>query len=157
MPTTRADIFAFLAHHRIAVVGVSRDLKHFSRYMFDELCTRGYDAVPVNPQAQEVAGHPCFARVSLIKPPVQAALLMTPPVETEKVVRDCKNAGIREVWIHQGAGQGSVSRAAAEFCREHGLNVIEGQCPFMFLPHTQFVHRAHGFLLRLTGRYPAAC
>ena len=157
MPTTRADIVAFLAHHRIAVVGVSRDPKHFSRYMFDELCTRGYDAVPVNPQAQKLAGHPCFARVSMIKPPVQAALVMTPPGETEQVVRDCETAGIRAVWMHQGAGQGSGSPAAVEFCREHGLNVIEGHCPFMFLPHTQFVHRAHGFLLKVMGRYPAAC
>jgi len=157
MPTTRADIDAFLAHHRIAVVGVSRDPKHFSRYVFDELCTRGYDAVPVNPQAQDLAGHPCFASVPMIKPPVEAALLMTPPGETEKVVQDCANAGIREVWMHQGAGQGSVSQAAIAFCREHGMKVVEGHCPFMFLSHTQFVHRAHGFLLRVMGRYPAAC
>ena len=36
MPTTRADIDAFLGRHRIAMVGVSRDPKHFSRYLFRE-------------------------------------------------------------------------------------------------------------------------
>jgi hypothetical protein len=36
------------------------------------------------------------------------------------------------------------------------MEVVEGQCPFMFLPNTQFFHRAHGVILKMVGRYPAA-
>ena len=155
MPTTRTDITVFLAHHRIAVVGVSRDPKDFSRTLYHELCARGYDVVPVNPLANEVEGHACFPRVQAIAPAVEAALLVTPPPETERVVHDCADAGVRDVWMHSGGGLGSVSKVAVAFCREHGIRVVEGECPFMFLPNTQLFHRAHGFLLKLVGKYPA--
>lgn len=154
MATTYAAIHRFLSHPRIAIVGISRDPKHFSRYLFDELCRRGYDMVPVNPNAEEIAGKPCSANVRDISPPVQAALLMTTPAQTERVVQDCAEAGIREIWMHRGGGQGSVSQVAVAFCRLNGMKVIAGECPFMFLPNAQFPHRLHGFLRRITGRYP---
>jgi hypothetical protein len=40
------------------------------------------------------------------------------------------------------------------FCRKQGMHVVEGHCPFMFLPKTPFFHRVHGFILKLTGGYP---
>lgn len=155
MPTTRAEIDNFLAHRRIAVVGVSRNSQDFSRTVFRELATRGYEVVPVNPLTETVEGRTCFPRVQAINPPVDAALIMTSPSETEKVVRDCEEAGIHEVWMHKGGGQGSVSKVAVAFCHENGMRVVEGQCPLMFLPNTQWFHRAHGFLLKLTHSYPA--
>jgi len=156
MPTTRGDIDSFLGHHRIAMVGVSRDPKHFSRYLFRELCARGYEIVAVNPAATEVEGHPCFANVKAIEPPVEAVLVMTPPSETIKVVDDCAYAGIHEIWMHRGGGQGSVSQVAVALCREKGIRVVAGECPFMFLPNTQFPHRVHGFIRRLVGSFPRA-
>ncbi len=156
MATTRADIDSFLGHRRLAMVGVSRDAKHFSRYLLKELCTRGYDVVPVNPAAQEIDGRPCIPNVKAIEPPVEAALLMTPPSETIKVVDDCADAGIHEIWMHRGGGQGSVSQVAVALCREKGIRVVEGECPFMFLPNTQFPHRVHGFIRKLVGGYPRA-
>ena len=155
MPTARADIDHFLAHHRIAVVGVSRDPKHFSRYLYKELCDRGYDAVPVNPEAAEVDGHACFKNVRAINPPVEAALVLTPASETANVVHDCADAGLQEVWMHRGGGQGSVNPEAVAFCREHGMRLVEGECPFMFLPNTQWFHRAHGAIKKMLRAYPA--
>lgn len=156
MATTRADIDSFLGHRRLAMVGVSRDPKHFSRYLLKELCTRGYEVVPVNPAAQEIDGCACVPNVKSIEPPVEAALLMTPPSETIKVVDDCADAGIHEIWMHRGGGQGSVSQVAVALCREKGIRVVEGECPFMFLPNTQFPHRVHGFIRKLVGGYPRA-
>jgi uncharacterized protein len=155
MPTTRAEIDNFLSHRRIAVVGVSRNPQDFSRAVFRELATRGYEVVPVNPLAETIEDRACYPRVQAINPPVEAALLITSPPETERVVRDCDEAGIREVWMHRGGGRGSVSPEAVAFCRENGMQVVEGYCPFMFLPNTQWFHRMHGFLLKLTGKYPA--
>jgi predicted CoA-binding protein len=45
----------------MAMVGVSREPKGFSGMLFEELSKRGYDVVPVNPNAPEVLGRPCFA------------------------------------------------------------------------------------------------
>ena len=77
------------------------------------------------------------------------------PRETERVVRDCAEAGVRQVWMYRAGGQGAVCPQAIEFCRKNGIRVVEGYCPYMFLPATAFPHRAHGFLMKLVGGYPA--
>jgi predicted CoA-binding protein len=144
----------FLAQKRIAMVGVSRKKTDFITGLFKELCKRGYDVVPVNPNATEVLGRRCFARVQDINPPVEAALLMTPAKLTDAVVKECAEAGINRVWMYRARGQGAVTPEAVAFCREHGISVVPGQCPFMFLPDTGAVHRFHGFIRRIAGSYP---
>ena len=146
----------FLAQKRIAMIGVSRDPKSFSVSLFRELSKRGYDVVPVNPAVKEVEGRPSYARVQDIQPTVDAALLMSSPAVTDRAVRDCAEAGIRRVWMYRAGGRGAVSLDAVRFCEEHGIKVVPGQCPFMFLPGAEGVHRFHGFLRRITGRYPRA-
>ena len=144
----------FLAQKRIAMVGISREPKSFSVMLFEELCRRGYDVVPVNPNTPNVLGRRCFARLQDIQPPVDTALLMTSSSVTDKVVADCAEAGIRRVWMYRATGKGAVSPNAVAFCRERGIEVVPGQCPYMFLPHAGGVHRLHGFMRKLTGRYP---
>lgn len=149
------DVEDFLGLHRIAMVGVSRDPNDFSRKLFQEMCQRGYDMVPVNLVAEEIDGRDCFQCLQAVKPPVEGVLVMTPFYETIRVVRDCAEAGIRRVWLYRAGGKGAVSPEAIEFCKENGIQVVDGHCPFMFLPATAFPHRAHGFLLKITRRYPA--
>ena len=144
----------FLAQKRIAMVGISREPTSFSVGLFEELCRRGYDIVPVNPHAGEILGRRCFARVQDIEPPVEAALLMTSPEVTETVVSDCAEAGIHRVWMHRAGGKGAVSNKAVQFCQERGIRVVPGECPLMFLPESGALHRLHGFIRRITGRYP---
>ena len=144
----------FLAQKRIAMVGISRGPASFSVKLFEELCRRGYDVVPVNPRAREISGRKCFARVQDIEPPVEAALLMTSPEVTDTVVNDCAEAGIHRVWMHRAGGKGAVSKKAVQFCRDRGIQVIPGECPLMFLPQSGTVHRLHGVIRKLTGRYP---
>jgi predicted CoA-binding protein len=144
----------FLTQKCIAIVGMSRDPKSMSTFLFQQFSRRGYDVVPVNPNIQEVLGQKCFARVQDIAPPVDAALLMTAPQVTELVVSHCAAAGIRRVWMHRGGGQGAVSEHAVEVCRGRGINVIPGECPLMFLARSGGIHSFHGFLRKLFGRYP---
>lgn len=144
----------FLAQKRIAMVGISRDPASDSGRLFEELLRRGYDVVPVNPNTAGVQGWRCFARVQDIQPPVEGVLLMTSPDVTEAVVKDCADAGIRRVWMYRGVGKGSVSEKALAFCQERGMQVVPGQCPYMFLPDVAGVHRLHGFVRKIMGRYP---
>jgi predicted CoA-binding protein len=119
--------------------------------VFRALLERGYDAVPINPNGSEVEGRPCMRRLSELPGPVEGALLLTPPTATAEAVRDCMAAGVRRVWMHRGAGRGAVSPDAVAFCRERGIEVVDGACPFMFLPETSLFHRIHGFFHRLSG------
>ena len=147
-------IAEFLAQKRIAMLGISRNPKDFSASLFSELERRGYDIVPVNPKASEVMGRPCFTRVQDIPPPVDGALLMTTPEVTDAVITDCAAAGIRRVWMYRARGKGAVSEKAVTFCQECGMQVVPGQCPFMFLPGSGRVHTFHGFLRKIFGKYP---
>ena len=154
-PTVSLEtIQSFLSVKRLAMVGLSRNPKHFSVMLFNELIRRGYDVVPVNPKASEVLGHPCFARVQDIQPPVEAALLMTSADITDCAVADCAQAGVRRIWLYRaGSTGGAVTPSAVAFCHAHGIEVVPGECPFMFFPHNGF-HTLHGLLSKLIGRYP---
>jgi predicted CoA-binding protein len=150
-----AIIQDFLAQKRIAVVGVSHDPKDFSRGLFRTLRARGYDAVAVNPELESVDDAPCFATLDEVIPPVDGVLVMTSPAVTDKVVRQCEHLGIPRVWMYRAAGDGAVSPQAVEFCEEHGIKVVPGECPYMFLEHGGWFHRLHGLINRISGRYPA--
>lgn len=152
---SKQAIDSFLASRRLAVVGVSREAKDFSRSVFRAFVERGYDAVPVNPHGGEAEGRPCARSLREVAPPVEGALLLTPPRATLEAVRECAETGVRRVWLHRGAGQGAVHPEAVALCRERGIEVVDGECPFMFLPGAGFVHGAHRFFRRLAGRLPS--
>ncbi len=154
MPVKLSKIEEFLALKRIAVVGVSRDPKEFGAALWQEFRQRRYDAVPVNPNATEIDGKKVYARVQDIDPPVEGALIMTTPAVALKVVHDCAEAGIKKVWLYGGATRGAGSPEALKLCEESGIDVIYGQCPYMFFPGTPVFHRWHGGWKKLTRSYP---
>lgn len=147
------SIHDFLAQKRFAFVGVSREPKDFSASLFREFVKRGYDVVPVNPNAAEVLGKRSFARIQDIQPPVDTVLVMTNPEVTEAVVADCVAANVRRLWLYRATGTGAVSPKAVELCQQHGISVIPGECPFMFFAHNNF-HAIHGLIRWITGTYP---
>jgi predicted CoA-binding protein len=155
--TTIEDVEDFLDQKRIAFVGVSRNPKDFSRSLFRDLRRQGYTVIPVNRQMPDVEGSRCFPRVQDVTPPVDGALIMTPAAKSEHVVRDCAQAGVSRVWLHRGTGTGSVSAEALNLCQKLGIRAVAGYCPYMCLAQTPFFHRFHGFWMKLTGAYPAAC
>ena len=150
-----AIIRDFLAQKRIAVVGVSHDPKDFSRSLLRTLRERGYDAVAVNPELKSADDAPCFGRLDEITPPVDGVLVMTSPAVTDQVVQDCAKLRIPRVWMYRAGGKGAVSPQAIEYCQEHGIAVVPGECPYMFFSHEHWFHRLHGFIKKISGSYPA--
>jgi len=153
--STAPIIQGFLEEPRFAFIGVSRDPKHFSRSLYAEFLKHEYTPVPVNARAEEIEGVPCFADVRNIQPAVNTALILTPPDQVFPAVRACREAGISTVWLYGIAGPKGLDPAVLGYCREQGIRVVDGYCPFMFLPRSPFFHKLHGFALRVTGRYPA--
>ncbi len=43
---------------------------------------------------------------------------------------------------------------AVALCQEHGIELVAGQCPYMFLPGTPVFHGWHRFFRKLAGGYP---
>ena len=152
--TDRQAIDGFLSQKRLAVVGVSRNARDFSRSVFRECEKQGYDVVPVNPGANDIEGKRCFAHVREIEPPVDAVLLFTRPDCTPYIVDECIESHVHHVWMHRGGGVGAVNDEAVGRCRENGINVVAGECPLMFLPNAGWPHRFHGFIRKISGSYP---
>lgn len=145
----------FLSRRRIAVTGVSREAEdHGSNVVYRRLRERGYEAFAVNPNAEEVEGDTSYPDLASIPGGVEAVVIATRPEAAEQTMRECAELSIRHVWMHRGPGPGSVSEAAAEYGREHGITVIDGGCPCMFGPTADAGHRAMCLVLKLTGNVP---
>src|SRR6516162_10952643 len=142
MATMKEAASEFLANKRIAVTGVSRKPKdHGSNTVFKRLRDRGYDVFAVNPNTDEVEGAPSYHDLQSIPGGVDAVVIATAPDRAEETMRDCVELGIHHVWMHRGPGAGSVSAAATQYGREHGITVIDGGCPLMFNPTADFGHK----------------
>lgn len=153
---TRVD--AFLNKKRIAVVGVSRNRSHHpsANLIYNRLKKLGYEVFAVSPNMQTYEGDQCYTSVQSIPGGVEAAVIITKPQTTEKVVRECHTAGINLVWMHQGIPRKatSVSPDAVEFCHQHHMDVIAGACPMMYGPNVDFGHMCLRWMQKLTGELP---
>jgi predicted CoA-binding protein len=148
--SSRAMVTDFVAQRKLAVVGVSRQGRKFGNTAFRELKAKGYKLVPVHPQAETIEGERCYPNLASLPEPVDGVLVVVPPAETEKVVREAAAAGIKRVWMQQGA----ESPAAIKFCQENGLNAVHGECILMFIEPAAWFHRAHRWVWKLLGKLP---
>lgn len=132
----------FLANKRVAVTGVSRSPKtHGSNNVYKRFRERGYEVFAVNPNAGEVEGDRSYPDLRSIPGGVEAVVIGTRPERAEETMRECAELGIKHVWMHRGPGAGSVSAAATDYGRQHGITVIDGGCPLMFAPTSDFGHK----------------
>lgn len=139
----------FLSKNRIAVTGVSRTAKtHGSNTIYKRLRDRGYEVFAVNPNAAEVEGDQAYSSLGSIPGGVDAVVIGTRPARAAETMRECAELGIGHVWMHWGAGGSSVSKAATDYGRSHGITVIDGGCPLMFDPVSDAGHKVMRVLLR---------
>jgi uncharacterized protein len=147
MQTIAEAASAFLAHKRVAVTGVSRTpASHGSNTVYRRLRERGYQVFAVNPNATEVEGNRSYPDLRSIPGGVEAVVIATRPAIAVDTMRECVELGVKYVWMHRSAGAGSVSAAATQFGREHGITVIDGGCPLMFGPTADLGHKLMRFI-----------
>lgn len=155
MQSTKDVAAEFLSHKRVAVTGVSRTpSSHGSNVVYQRLKERGYDVYPVNPNAAEIDGDPCYPDLHAIPGGVDWVLIGTRPERAQATVEECDDLGIKEVWMHRSFGGGSVSREAADWARSHGLTVIDGGCPLMFEPVSDGGHKVIRWVCTVNGHAP---
>ena len=151
-PLDPTDVQTFLGGRRLAVVGASDSPQNFGRTVYRELRDHGYDVVAVHPTAAVVEGDPCFPDLASVPGAVDGVVVMVPKDRSAEVVRDAVELGVGSVWLFKGAGGTSaVSDEAVKLCEEHGIAVVAGACPLMFLEPVGAIHRIHRGLRRMTG------
>lgn len=158
MQTLDAKVQDFLAQKRIAVAGVSRDTSRHpvGNLIYHRLGNTGHEVFPVNPQMETFEGDRCYPDVASIPGGVDGVVVITRPDATERIVRECGEAGISRVWMHQSLARSgtSVSPAAVAYCEAHDISVIAGACPMMYGPGADFGHTCMRWILGLTGGLP---
>ncbi len=144
-----SDIRDFLAQRSLAIAGVSRKGRGFGAIALRELGRRGYDMHVIHPGADEIQGRRCARSVRDVADRVGGLLLVTRPAVTTGLVREAAQAGIRRIWMQQGA----ESDEAISICRENGIAAVHGECILMFAQPAGF-HRFHHWVRGLFGRLP---
>jgi|ERR1041384_990205 predicted CoA-binding protein len=156
MPPLEEKVADFLSQKRIAVAGVSRTKQDAANLIYKKLKEAGYKVFAVNPNAQTFGDDPCYPDLKSIPGGVDGVVIITRPAITEDIVRQCAEAGVARVWMHQSMMKSvtSVSQEAVKSCVDHGISVIDGACPMMFSQPVDFGHKCMRWMLRLTGGLP---
>lgn len=147
--TSQASVEAFLAQKTLAIAGVSRGGGGFGNSVLKDLTGKGYEVLPVHPEADEVGGVPSSPSLAELPKKVGGLILVVQPQQTERLVREAKEAGIDRVWMQQGA----ESAEAIRFCEENGIDAVHGECIMMFAQPTG-IHRFHRWLWGILGKLP---
>lgn len=124
----RDGIGALLASKpRIAIVGASPNPMRPSHGVLVDLQSLGYDVVPVNPTAEDVAGLRCY-------PTLREAVEATGPVDIVDVfrlppacpehAREAVEVGARCLWLQLGI----ASREAGLIAHAAGLSIVMNRC-----------------------------
>lgn len=135
--TSKSSIDAFLAQATLALAGVSRSGGKFGNKVLENLSGKGYEVLPIHPEASEIDGVRCYPSLADLSAEVGGLVLVVPPAQTERLVREAADAGIGRVWMQPGA----ESDAAIRYCEQHGIDVVHGEC-IMMLTRPKGIHKA---------------
>jgi uncharacterized protein len=143
-----AAIQNFIDQKRIALAGASRSGKKFGNMAYKELKERGYEVYLVHPEAKEIDGEPCYPNLASLQSKVGGVLICLPASQGDAVLREAAEAGIKRVWLQQGAENMELLKLGQEL----GLEVVSGKCILMYAPPVRSFHRWHRGFMKLVGQ-----
>jgi len=146
---TLQKINHFLDCKTMAIAGASRNEKSFSAQVAKHLTKLGYNLWFVNPgfEPNQTANQ----RVQSVSqlPEGIHLLIMTPRNQTEAVMQQAVDKGIKDVWIQQQ----SETIEAVNQARAHSINLVHGHCIYMF-SQPEGMHKFHHRIKKLFGSLP---
>ena len=150
MKIAKKDIEKFFEPKKLAIAGASRNTKKFGHGIFKELLSKGYEVIPVNPNATEIDGVKCYHNVSEIPGEVKSLLIVTPKEETDGVLREAINKGIANIWVQQM----SETEDTIKIAEEYQVDIIHKKCIYMFAEPVAGFHKFHRTIVRIFGGLP---
>jgi len=145
---SRATINLFLENKTLAIAGVSRNHKKFGFLVYKTLSEKGYDLYPINPNTDDRGETNWYRTVSDIPEYVENLLIVTNKRDTEKVMRDAIQKGIKNIWIQQQ----SETPGSLEIAAENKVNLVSKACMMMYA-NPSGIHKFHGNLFKFFGKY----
>jgi predicted CoA-binding protein len=131
--TTAFDRLSILERYRrVAMVGLSTDQYRPSHFAALYLLAQGYEVIPVNPKADEIAGLRSYASLRDIPGPIEVVDIFRHPSAVPEIVDEAIEIGAKVVWMQLGV----VSDEGARRATEAGLDVVMDRC--MKIEHARF-------------------
>ncbi|MDE3058537.1 MAG: CoA-binding protein [Bacteroidota bacterium] len=140
----------FFSSPAYAVVGVSRSRKKIGNTIFRAMKERGLRVHGVHLSRCEIEGERMLASVLDLDEAVHSVVTAVPPGVTSRVVEECAERGIGNIWMQPGSESDEAIRAATA----HGIHVIYGECIILFLEPVRSFHAVHKWINRIAGVYP---
>lgn len=95
----------------IAVVGATDHPTKYGGIVYRDMKRKGYPVFAVNLNRTTVDGDTCWPRVTDLPATPTIAVFVVPAHQGLKVLRDCAQAGIRNIWIQPGAFSAELREA----------------------------------------------
>lgn len=109
---------------RIAVIGVSDNPEKFGFKIFRDLIKSGFNAYGINPRDGEVLDKKIYRNLQELEIIPDLVITVVPSQVTEKIVDECKDMGIKEIWMQPG----SESKDAIEKAKRYGISATYNAC-----------------------------
>lgn len=146
----KQSIEEFLAPKKIAIAGVSGNSKKFGYTIFNELRQKGFDVCPINPKIEEIDGLKAYKSVVEIPNDYEKLYIVTPKSETDAIIKQAAEKGIKHVWVQQM----SNTKETAQIAKDNNIDLIDKECMFMFAEPTKGIHKFHKTIRSLFGLMP---
>lgn len=132
----RESVRPFFEPRSVAVVGASRRAGTIGRALVDNLVSAGFRGpiFPINPNAREIAGLPCFPTLAAVGEPVDLVVIAVPAPVVESTVRECARIHAKAlVVISAGFAEVSaegrkVEQRLRKLARSSGMRLVGPNC-----------------------------
>jgi hypothetical protein len=108
----------------------------------------GYQVYPVHPEAEQIDDVKCYDSLASLPDSVDGVLVVVPTERACQIVKDAAQAGVRNVWLQQGAESPEVLALGEGL----DLNLVSKKCILMYTEPVGSVHGVHRFFVKLFGK-----
>ena len=110
-------------------------------YVFRNLKEKGYEILPINPNAAEINGVVCYADVSALPDNISHLIVLTKKNQTLQVVEAAVKKGIKNIWVQQS----SETKEVMDFANGKDNNFLFKKCIMMYA-QPKGMHKFHRFV-----------
>ena len=120
------QIKKFYSLKNIAIVGMSKNPDKAAHYVPKYLDEKGYNIIPVNPNANEILGKKCYSTLLAVPVPIDIVDVFRPAEQVKPVVEEAIKIKPKVIWLQEG-----IHNPEAEILAEKaGIKVVFNRCMF---------------------------
>ena len=116
--------FALKKNYTYAVVGASNNPDKYGFKILQNLKSKNFSIIPINPKGGEILDFTVFPKISDVPQKIDVVIFVVPFSLTEKILPEVRKLEIDKVWMQPGA----QSRKAIQYCLDNNIKCIHDAC-----------------------------